>query len=101
MSQSACKPTDRMEDTIVLNEAISSEANETMEMLAMVLSMSDDDHQDDSLEGDDDYDGYWSEDEYAVIKAYYENEEEEDEETTMVLREHPQMPLSIGPDDKL
>lgn len=80
------------EEKVILREVFSySDDSETMNMVAAILSISTS-NQDD--ETDDDKDLYndesnddqgliitedgWSDDEYAVMKAYYENEEEED-----------------------
>ncbi|KAI8094184.1 hypothetical protein BDF21DRAFT_394648 [Thamnidium elegans] len=58
--------------------------DETNEMMTFIKSMSTQDslRQQALLLGEDlsDNDTYWSEDEFAVIKAYYENEQEDEEE---------------------
>lgn len=58
--------------------------NEANEMMGFIMSLSTEDslrRQELSTDTEQsDNDNYWSEDEYAVIKAYYENEQEDEEE---------------------
>lgn len=63
------------------NEDDHDEANE---MMKFIMSLSTEDalgrRRDRTTDTESDHDMYWSEDEYAVIKAYYENEQEDEEE---------------------
>lgn len=88
MTQKLCKSYQESEAEHVENNARQEQdtEDETNEMMTFIKSMSTQDslrRQHGLLLGGEelsDNDTYWSEDEFAVIKAYYENEQEDEEE---------------------
>ncbi|GAA5815411.1 hypothetical protein MFLAVUS_008919 [Mucor flavus] len=86
MTQKLCKSYQESEAEQAENNTRQEQdtEDETNEMMTFIKSLSTQDslRQHGLLLGEElsDNDTYWSEDEFAVIKAYYENEQEDEEE---------------------
>lgn len=81
MTQKLCKTYQYQEsEEEPVDSRAEGEHDEAKEMMGFIMSLSTQDSERDlSTDTESDHD-YWSEDEYAVIKAYYENEQEDEEE---------------------